>query len=143
MQELRKAKDVCEVANKDGIRAVFYQSGDRIELLDEILLLPYFEVEGGEVQNLYISFYNGESFLAYTDASQSHSGLVIGSQSRYFLFGKHGRVRKDIVTQEYDFSSTELIFADNAISNFAYDVNGYVLEPKARKRSLTIVCENE
>jgi len=143
IKELRAANEVRKIAEKYGTRTVYYQSGDRVELLRGLLLLPYFEVEDGEVTNLYMTFFDRESFLSYTDAAQSQGGFVAGSQSRYFLLGKHGTPRKDIVTQEYDFSSTELIFADKGVLNFAYDVNGYVLESKERKRSLTLICDTE
>lgn len=143
LNELKNAKDVCEVAYKYDSKIVFYQSGHRIELFEDLVLLPFFDIDNGNITDVGLSFYTEESFFAYSDASQSHTALSIGAQSRYFLLGRHGKEKEGVIAQEYDFSNTELILADKATSHFAYDVEGYILPSKEGKRSFVLSCVDQ
>ncbi|MBQ7375846.1 MAG: ComEC/Rec2 family competence protein [Clostridia bacterium] len=90
-EELGYISEIVEVAQKGGINICFYESGELLELVDGMYLRSFFERGMDGHSSVYMSFYkNGDSFT-YTDNSKRLGAYELGQNSRYMLFGAHGR----------------------------------------------------
>lgn len=90
-EELGYLEDILGLARDYGIKVFFYESGEMISLVDGTHLRSFFEPETDSHSAVYMSFYKDGVSFTYTDNQKRLGAYELGENSRYLLFGAHGK----------------------------------------------------
>ncbi len=137
---LSYAEQIYTMSQKYHTTVIFYHSGDEIKLFDGLYMRAFFE-QNNSANSVFISFYNSERILTYSDASRSKAACATGAKGSYFLLGSHGTPSEDEHIYEYDMSDTVLVFSQDTVAGKLGDLAGYAIESKNGKREFAIVVE--
>ncbi len=131
-EELIVAGRLYLLAREYGVEVAFYESGEEIEIFDEIKIIPHFEVADKHT-SVYLSVERNGRIFTYADATETDDSMNTGCSSRYFLLGEHGRAQAGVnITAEASTDCT-LIFASHErmkYSALASSKSSYVIKPQ-------------
>ncbi len=96
--ELANVKEIYDMAREYNTQIIFYDSGELIETVPNIQVIPHFSVsENNNCSSVYIEILNtktNEKLFTYADCSKSTNALESGAESKYFVLGDHGNINE-------------------------------------------------
>ncbi len=137
---LSYAEQIYEMSQKYHTKVIFYNSGDEIELFKNLRMRAFFEM-GNNANSVFMSFYNSQRILTYTDSSRSKAACAIGAQSSYFLLGSHGTQSGEEKIRKYGFEDTAIILSQRNMASEIEGSVGYIIEPENGLREFTVAIE--
>jgi hypothetical protein len=134
-------KEIYDIASEYHTEIIFYSSGEGIDLSSSTRLIPIFAKKGDEI-GVALKIVGEEDILTYTDESESALAFEIAAESRYFLFGAHGRTSVGNESQIRLDDDQTVIFATTSVaeSSRAYreDTQVYVMSKGIGRREFII-----
>ena len=133
-------KQLYEVAQKYNTTVNFYQSGEAVELFDDLSVNAYYS-DNTENESLFLCFYDEDMIITYSNAALSDGACSLGAKSKYFLIGNTRATPNATKMANYDFQNTILVFADKDTAEAFGVGESYVPRRNGRQREFLIVPE--
>ena len=140
-EKIEYSDALYKISQKYNTEVIFYHNGTELRLFDDLLMKPFFRTRENDYDSVFLSFYNSEIILTYSDASQVEAAFAIGAQSKYFLLGSHGSASENDHIRRYDMSGTELIASNKDIAEGLSGFLVYVPRSESQKRNFEITVE--
>ena len=139
-ETLSVLKEIYDVASGYNTEIIFYKNGETIPLSSEIDIIPCF-IESGNGVEVFLKLVGEDDIITYTDRAENDLAFALGEESRYFLFGAHGKTSTEDEPITLD-GVQKMIFATKSVSEESrVSKNGisvYVMSEKGEKRELVI-----
>jgi hypothetical protein len=134
-------KEIYDIASEYNTEVIFYSKGETIELSSSVRVIPCF-MENGKETEVFLKIVGEDDILTYTDEAESPLAYEIGAESRYFLFGAHGKPSTSKETPISLGGEQTIIFATKgSLENSRISRDGtpvYVMSDGNGKRELVI-----
>ena len=140
-ESLGVLKEIYDIASEYNTEVIFYSKGETIELSSSVGVIPCFMENGNETE-VFLKIVGEDDILTYTDEAESSLAYEIGAESRYFLFGAHGKPStSEEMPISLDGGQTIIFATKGSLENSRISRDGtpvYVMSEGSGKRELVI-----
>lgn len=139
-EALEYAKSVLDVAEKYGSEVVFYESGEKIKLLQSISLHSFYEERENGEAGVFFSIFGKKDSFTYSDASMPFEISASEKMGGYLMIGTHGDEPKTAQNNWESISERGivLIFADQKRAQKENVDFGYSVRKQGSERKISI-----